>query len=144
MQLIATPGEESVGTCECCGNTSKTIWGYVGTPKQTIAVYYVHWTVGSAQHSPNLDFIVGPWGDGAESKSRRLVSLLFRPSQGGGSFMVVDSESRPANNPEICGRALKRAEVVGTPLAKEIFELADIVWLQDPRVSEVKALNNQA
>lgn len=144
MQLTVTPGKERVGTCECCGNTAKTIWGNVGTPEQTVAVYYVHWTAGSAQHPPNFDLIVGPWGDGAAPKDRRLVSLLFHPSRTGGSFMVVDSESRPANNPEICGRALKRIEVVGTSFAKEIFELVDSIWLQDPRVSEVKNLNNEA
>ena len=144
MQLTATPGNESVGTCACCGNTSKTIWGYVGTPEQTGAVYYVHWTAGSAQHPPNFDLIVGPWGEGAEPKNRRLVSLLFQPSRSGGSFMVVDSESRPANHPKICGRALKRTDVVGTPFAKEVFELVDTIWLQDPRLSEVKALNHEA
>jgi len=143
VQLTATPSEQSIGTCECCGNASKTIWGFIGTPEQTVAVYYVSWTADLAKHPPNFDLIVGPWGEGAEPKNRHLVSLLFQPSRSGGAFMVIDGESRPANNPALCGRALKRAEVVGTPLAKQIFGLVDIIWLQDPRVSEVRALNNE-
>jgi hypothetical protein len=144
VELETTPAGESGGTCDCCGNTSKIIWGYVGTPQQTLAAYYVHWTVGSPNHYPNFDFVVGSWGEGAEPKQRILVSMLYQPRREGGSFMVVDSESRPANDPELCGRAMKRAEVIGTPLANEIFQLVDAVWLQDSRVSEVAALDNEA
>ena len=142
MTLTATPWKESSGICECCGNTSKTIWGDVSSPEQTVAIYYVQWTVGSAEHLPNVDIVIGPWGEGTEPKQRILVSLLFQPGEDGGSFMVTDSEGRPANSSEICGRALKRAEIVGTPLAEEVFRLVDTIWLQDPRVVEVKNLKS--
>lgn len=144
MELTATPWEESSGTCDCCGNTSKTIWGDVSTPQQGVATYYVQWTVGSAEHFPNIDLIIGRWGDDADPAQRILVSLMYRPGRNGGSFMVIDSERRPANDPRLCGRALKRVEVIGTPLAKEVFQLVDCIWLQDPRMAAVRELDNQA
>lgn len=58
--------------------------------------------------------------------------------------MVIDSEGRPANDPKLCGRALKRVEVLGTPLAKEVFQLVDCIWLQDPRMADVRDLDSQA
>ena len=92
----------------------------------------------------NIDLIIGSWGEGTRPQDRVLVSALYRPTRGGGSFMVVDAESRFARKSELCGRAMRRAEVVGTPLAPEVFSLLDAVWLDDSRVAEVKALDNVA
>ena len=60
MELKATPLKETSSTCECCGNVSKTICGDVSIPEKTLAIYYVQWTVGSAEHYPNVDLILGP------------------------------------------------------------------------------------
>jgi len=89
----------------------------------------------------NIDLIVGAWGDGTGPQDRALVSVLYRPSPGGGSFMVVDAESRFERKSELCGRAMLRAEIVGTPFAPEVFALLDGVWLGDPRISEINALD---
>ena len=140
----ATPWKESSGTCDCCGEKSKTIWGGLSSEQAAVATYFVHWTVGASEHDVNVDLIVGAWGDGTGPQDRVLVSALFRPSPSGGSFMVVDAESRFAPKRELCGRAMRRAEVVGTALAPEVFALLDGVWLGDPRVAEIKALNNVA
>jgi len=141
MQLTATPWDEDSGVCDCCGNTSKTVWGDVSNPDQTLAVYYVQWTKGKPDHFPNIDLVMGPWGEGIEPEQRFLVSLLYDPGDEGGGFMVIDSDDRPANDGKICGRAMKRAEIVGTPLAKEVFQLVDTIWLQDPRIEEIRSFS---
>ena len=138
MELKATPWDESVGFCDCCGRGSKTVWGDITADGQTVAVYYVQWTLASREHDPNFDFILGAWGDGADPSRRVLVSLLYRHGEQGGAFMVIDSEQRRANDPTLCGRALKRAEVIGTPLATEVFQLVDAVWTQDPRIADIR------
>lgn len=56
--------------------------------------------------------------------------------------MVVDGEGRRADDRSICKRAMKRVEVVGTALADEAFALVDSLWLSEPRIGEVKALNH--
>ncbi len=55
--------------------------------------------------------------------------------------MVIGGEGRRTDDRALCGRALSRAEVVGTPLAQEVFALLDAVWLAEPRISEVKELD---
>ena len=144
MQLTATPWKESSGVCECCGQTSRTVWGDVSAADQTLAVYYVSWTKGSAKHPPSIDLVIGPWGDGATPDKRVLVSLLFRPGPDGGSFMVIDGDTRLEKKRDLCGRALKRTEVIGTPMAQEAFALVDALWVGDPRLEEVRQLNNDA
>ena len=143
MDLKATPWKEAAATCDCCGKLSKTICGEVSVADKTLAIYYVQWTVGSAEHFPNIDLIIGPWGDGAEPGERVLIALVYDSGVDGGGFMIIDSETRPANSRELCGRALKREEVIGTPFAQEAFQLVDAIWLQDPRVDEVKRLNSR-
>lgn len=142
--IIAIPWKESMGTCSCCGRASKTIWGDLSQGEATVAMYFVQWTVGAPEHNPNIDLIIGPWGEEAKPEHRLAVSLLYRPAQAGGSFMVIDGEGRRTDDRSLCGRALKRVEVIGTPLAQEIFALVDAVWLTEPRIGEVKALDNDA
>ncbi|MGA0611234.1 hypothetical protein [Caldimonas sp. KR1-144] len=142
--LTATFWNESAGHCECCGRTSRTIWGDLSDSNGTHAVYFVQWTVGAPEHPPNIDLVLGRWGEGAEPSDRVLVSLLFQPGREGGSFMVTSGHGRPADDRSVCGRALRREEVVGTPLAADIFALVDALWLSEPRIEEVRKLNNVA
>ena len=141
-EVNATPWEESGGTCACCGRTSKTIWGDLSTTDAALATYFVQWTAGAPEHDVNLDLVIGAWGEGTGSNDRFLVSVLYRPASGGGSFMVVDGDTRLSSKRDLCGRAMKRAEVVGTPLASEVFSLLDALWLTDPRIAQDKALDN--
>lgn len=107
-------------------------------------MYFVQWTLGAPEHDPNIDLIVGPCGEEAKPEHRLAVSLLYRPARAGGSFMVIDGEGRRTDDRALCWRALKRAEVVGTPLAQEVFALVDAVWLTEPRIGKVKELDNAA
>jgi hypothetical protein len=140
-QIVATPWSESLGTCVCCGRTSKKIWGDLSANGSTLAVYFVQWTLSAPEHSPNIDVVIGTWGDDAQPQTRALVSLLFRPASNGGSFMVIDAQDRLASMQDLCGRAMRRVEVVSTPLAQEVFTLVDAIWLTDARIAEVQALN---
>lgn len=133
-----------MGTCACCGQMSKTIWGELVQSDATRAMYFIQWTVGVPEHEPNIDLIVGPWGERAEPSQRFAVSLLYRPARAGGSFVVIDGEGRRTDDRSLCDRAMKRAEVVGTSLAEEIFELVDALWLTEPRIGEVRELDNAA
>jgi hypothetical protein len=80
---------ESTGHCDCCGKQSKTVWGDLADSSGTSAVYFVQWTVNEPGHMPNFDIVLGPWGDGTAPSDRVLVSLLYQPRSGGGSFMVA-------------------------------------------------------
>lgn len=132
---------ESAGHCDCCGKQSKTIWGDLEDSSGTKAVYFVQWTVDEPEHMPCFDLVLGPWGDGSAPSDRVLVSLLYKPRPGGGSFMMASGKGRRADDRSICGRALERSDVVGTALANEVFSLVDSLWLSEPRIEAVRALD---
>ena len=142
--VVATFWKESSGHCDCCGRESKSIWGDLSDAGDRRAVYFVHWTVGAPEHHPNVDLIIGRWGEAAKPTDRVLVSLEYRPGPDGSSFMVISGEGRAADDRSVCGRVLRREEVVGTPLAAEVFALVDALWLTEPRIEEVRAFNNGA
>jgi hypothetical protein len=135
---------ESTGCCDCCGKQSKTIWGDLSDSSGTKAVYFVQWTVDQPQHMPNFDLVLGAWGDNATPRNRVLVSLLYQPRPGGGSFMVANGKGRRADDRALCDRALERTDVIGTPLANEVFSLVDSLWLTEPRMEDIRTLDRIA
>jgi hypothetical protein len=46
-------------------------------------------------------------------------------------FMIVDADQTPIAPNPLVGRALSREAVVDTPLAQEVFDLVDAIWLKD-------------
>jgi hypothetical protein len=135
---------ESTEHCDCCGKQSKTIWGDLTDSSGAKAVYFVQWTVNEPGHMPNFDMVIGPWGDGTSPADRVLVSLSYQPCPGGGSFMVANGKGRRADDRSLCGRALERADVIGTPLAIEVFSLVDSLWLTELRMEGIRALDDLA
>lgn len=127
------------GACSCCGGTSRTVSGFVTSDEAPVAAYFVQWTLGRPDHGANFDFILGKWGEGARREDRCAVSLLYRITDRGPEFMVIDAEGRPAAGSELVGRALGRDQVVGTDLAKQVFAVADVVYGEDGRLAEIRA-----
>lgn len=138
-QLEVEPtGDSMHAPCDCCGNQNRCVWGFIHTPRYTLAAYYVHWTVGRmTDHGANFDVIIGRWGDGATAADRHLIALEYRVMDTGPAFMVIDAAGRPADDPGMVGRALARAQVIGTPDAKQVFEVVDAILAQDPRLAEL-------
>lgn len=132
------------GHCDCCGHASQTIWGGLAGDDGPLAAWFAGWTVGRPDHMPTIDLVLGPWGEGTRALDRVLVSLRYRPAQGGGALMVVDAAGGARDRRDLCGRALARNEVVGTPLAGQVFALIDALWLTEPRMAAVRSLDDLA
>lgn len=129
------PLDESGGTCDCCGEASRSVWGMIHHGDATVAAYWMHWTVGHLDEpGANLDLVIGAWGEAATPDERAAVSLLYRqPQNQAPAFMVVDAIERPIANSPLVGSALRRQDVIGTPLAEQVFDLVDAIVLQDSR-----------
>jgi hypothetical protein len=124
------------GICECCGNISRQITGFVHQGEATRAGYSFHWTVGHFPDRPaNLDLVIGRWGEAASPDQRFAVSLLLTLRDDRPDMLVIDAKDRPiAEKSALLGVALDRNQVIGTPLANEVFGLVDAIFLQDSRV----------
>ena len=138
-RITAFPMGESTYDCECCGRLSRTIWGEVRDAAGDAALYFCQWTVDGPEHDANVDLIIGQTGEGTSPEDRALVSMLFRRTEGNGSFMVIDAENRHQKVADLCGFGLRRDEVIGTWIAQSAFTLVDVVWFDDKRIGDLLA-----
>jgi len=127
------------GPCECCGKLTNRVWGYVYRNASAIAVYYVEWTPGHMDRAASFDLILGKWGDDTSANDRRAAALDFRHIESGPSFMVVDAAGRRLAASPLISHVLARNEIIGHPIASEIFEILDTIYLNDPRIGELTA-----
>jgi hypothetical protein len=124
------------GRCPCCGHVSRKLWGMVRRDEAPYASYFVHWTVGHVfDHGAHIDLILGRWGDDASAADRYAVSLEHRIRADGPAVMVIDADRRDIAKSDLVGHALKRADVIGGPLAAEVFAVYDAIMAQDPRLA---------
>ena len=136
--IIEANGEKDFGPCECCGGTSRTVWGLVHEGPRSLASYFVQWKLGQVpRHGANFDLILGKWGDGTGPDDRVAVALQFRRTDQGPSFMVVDATDRPIAGGDLAAAALRRDQVLGSRWEQEAYDIVDAVWLKDQRISEI-------
>jgi len=135
---IEPAGAKDTGVCECCGHSSRRVWGYAYAAGQCVAAYFVHWTLGHVRdHGANIDLILGDWGEAATAKQRSAIALAYRLLENGPSMMVIDAETRDFAHSDLVGHALRRDQVVGAEIADETFAIADAILAQDPRILEL-------
>jgi hypothetical protein len=51
--------------------------------------------------------------------------------------MVIDAQERPFSKSSLLSRILRRDDVIGTALAKSIFDITDAILMKDKRVAEL-------
>ena len=132
---IENSGEKSFGPCDCCGEMTQRVWGFVYEDDAALAAYFVEWTLGHEASSAIFDLIIGAWGEGKDSSGRKAVSLEFRRLQSGPAFMVINAKTRPTANSTLISEALSRDGVLGTPVANEAYRICDAVYLKEPRLA---------
>lgn len=104
--------------CECCGQRTHGISGWLQDDSGTVAAYLIHWTEARPDHGANFDLVIGKWGDAAVPSDRQAASLKYSRSEGG--FMVIDASSRPfATASDLFSHALSRQEIVGSPRSQQ-------------------------
>jgi hypothetical protein len=135
---IEATGSKETEVCDCCGRSSRCVWGLANTNDRCLAAYFVHWTLRHvADRGANIDLIVGEWGDAATPERRTALALAYRLLDAGPSMMLIDASTRPVSRSSLAARALSREEAIGTSLAQHAFAIADAILAQDERVSEL-------
>src|SRR5271163_3154839 len=125
---VEPSGSKDTGICDCCGRSSRRVWGYAYADGRCVAAYFVHWTLGHVpDRGANIDLILGDWGEATSPESRNALALAYRLMDTGPSMMVIDANIRPFSKGPLVGRALRRDEVIGTSAAQDAFAVADAV-----------------
>jgi hypothetical protein len=134
--LLVEPAEEMLaGPCPCCGDATRSLCGLIFKDDCAHAAYFVRWTPGRVpHHGAAFEIVLGAWGEGTGPADRLAVALELAPGEAGPGFRVVDAGPKEG----LAERGLRRDEVVGTPIARDVFEIVDAVWRDDARIAELK------
>ena len=124
------------GVCSCCGSDTAVTRGVVDDGGVHVASYLVKWTVGNPSHG--MGWLVSL--SDPVSSQRVCISLVYSFEYA--SFMVRHIGDDPWQPDDLrdFGELLDRNQVIGTPLAKKVFEILDDIWLTDPYVRDFVAL----
>ena len=135
---VVPVGLDETGPCPCCGRESRCAWGTAHAGGRQIGVYYLHWTLGHvAAQGANIDMVLGDWDEGAGPLRRSALAMVYRMTDKGPSLSVIDAKDRPVARSSLAGRALARGDVIGAPVAKDAFDIADAIFANDGRVIEL-------
>jgi hypothetical protein len=138
MIMIEPTESSDTGVCDCCGRSSRCVWGYAYAGAHCLGAYYVHWTLGHVpDRGANIDLILGKWGEAALSEHRSALALAYRLTETGPCMMVIDANTRPFSRSSLVGNALRRDQVIGTPYAQQAFAIADAILAHDERIAEL-------
>jgi len=140
LRLEIFPDDQTTfGPCDCCGEMTSRVWGYVHQMNEALATYYVEWTPGHQGEQANFDLIVGIWGEDTNASNRQAIAIEFRKLDTGPAFRVIDAKYRKVSKSTLVAKALDRDSVIGTPLAAQVFAICDLIYLEDPRISELRS-----
>jgi hypothetical protein len=128
----------NVGHCDCCGCTTKRVWGFIRRDGEAVAAYFVGWAEQRSDHGATFDLILGKWGDSTTRLDRFAVALDYRIVEASPQFMVVDAQDRLTSGGDLASMALKRSDVIGTTLAPQVFAIVDAIYMGDSRLNELR------
>ncbi len=83
--------------CECCGNSNRSIWGYVCKNGNAHATYTASWTPGHLERRARFEIIIGEWGDRSTPDDRDSITLESDLLDENYSFMVIDGDPKRAS-----------------------------------------------
>ena len=136
---IFPDNQKTFGPCDCCGEMTSRVWGYIYGRNDALAAYYVEWTPRHEGQQANFDLIVGVWGEDTCASDRQAIAVEFRKLDTGPAFRVIDAKYREVSKSALVAEALDRDSVIGTPLAAQVFAICDLIYLEDPRISELRS-----
>jgi hypothetical protein len=104
------------------------------------ATFRAQWTPGRSAQPAVFDLVLGDHEDGAGPERRIGVSVTYRNEDGQGEFMLIDAADRPFSTSEVMGKALRAKQVAGSPLAREVFDLAGDILRSLPQFAEIETV----
>lgn len=86
--------------------------------------------------------LIGHWGDGTGAPDRAIVSIDLRHDEPRGMTVIDPPDEIVARFSALAANALSREQVIGQPVATDVFDICDAVCLEDARI--IAAFTNAA
>ena len=133
-KFTVEPRGEKEHFCECCGDVSHTVWGWVhDSPNSTRACYGAGWVEGHEDKVIRMTLSFGLWGAGTTADDRKAVAVDVRLRDGAVAMVIADDAL--FDHPHLFGRLLSRDEALADSSLADLWDAADAIVENDPRVA---------
>ena len=118
--------------CESCGGTKRLMHGYVYDDEYAHGVYFVEWCDGDQlEKAAYLTVGLGAFGDRTDAKDRLAFGIEWRSD----GMRLTDDPVR--NRPSLLGQFVPRDEALKLRNLDHLWDVADHIVLDDPRMATV-------
>jgi hypothetical protein len=131
---------QDAGPGEAGGAAPQRAVGRVWVGDLIHATFHAHWTAGRSTQPAVFDLVLGDHEDGADPGQRIGVSVTYRNEDGQGDYTLIDAAHRPFATTEVMGKALRAKDVAGSPLAREVFDIADCIVRSLPQLAKIETV----
>lgn len=123
-------GEVEHTACNCCGNPTTVVTGYLDVGDLSAGWYTIGVTHDAPNHLPLCRLYIGDWSETAGADERWGIRIGIAPD--GPQLLdwsgAEQAEARPIFTP------LNRPQVLGTPLEPQLWALMDTIRNADTRL----------
>ena len=116
--------------CECCGGRSVALTRFVTEDGNAYAIYYIRYSMAHPERPALATVSIGEWSEDASPNQRNAFALELRTN----GVRVMDSKESPWKDAVLIGRTLDREEALVHPRIKDVFHIADHIYLEDEEV----------
>ncbi len=113
--------------CDCCGGRTISLTRFVTEDGDAFAIYYIRFSETHADKPALATVSIGDWGESASPDQRHAFAMELAPE----GVRIIDASESPWNGAQLIGRTLDREEALEHPRIKDVFHIADHVYLED-------------
>lgn len=130
------PGEVVHGpSCECCGMSGRSAYGFVHRGESAVAFYYAWMEPAHGGRKVSVAISVGDWDPGHEAGKRWAAALQFEAQDGEISAVFTEPEASPYSDRSVLGTFLSAGEASESVLRSKFLEVAEVIIREDPSVN---------
>jgi|SRR5690554_3591767 len=140
-QYFIEVGEDKAESdCYCCNQRSFVGHGFIYKNSVAYAVYYVGWSDFHLNKKVSIALAIGSWSDGSCVINRDCFGIEVFEGEEEILLKFIEPDQSPWPETDLLGKMLSRDSCLSHSLAKEVFNIVELIIRNHSSLSEYLGL----